>query len=257
MFGDAPVVFLNGACGDVNPAWIEQHHDEAYRVGSIVGAEAARRLQELRPLGARHKVWNIRWDELTDKDIPSGELIREPRLRAVSRAIDVPLRELEQPDAYERRIAELQQQLGPGSAQGLAHEGEVPSVVPGDDARRRVMAQMTRYRTERTVAERLGPGAGKHTLHPEIQAIAFGDRCAVLGLPGEFFAETGAAIQRAAAIPHLFLACYANHYAGYFVPAHAFDEGGYEPGVTVLDETAEQTARQAAIEVVREATARP
>jgi len=65
--GDAPSLFFNGACGDVNPAWIEQDYHEARRVGSIVGAEAARRMLELRPLGTRHKVWNIRWDELTDK----------------------------------------------------------------------------------------------------------------------------------------------------------------------------------------------
>src|SRR5439155_11576298 len=38
IVGDAPVVFVNGACGDVNPAWIEQRYDEAERVGSIVGA---------------------------------------------------------------------------------------------------------------------------------------------------------------------------------------------------------------------------
>ena len=115
------------------------------------------------------------------------------------------------------------------------------------------MAQVTRFRTERAVAERLGPSAAGHFLHAEVQAIGFGGRCAVLGLPGEFFVPTGAAIQSGAGIPHLLVACYANHYAGYFVPAHAFDEGGYEPGVTVLDETAEATARKAALEVLRAA----
>src|SRR5205085_2179573 len=64
IVGEAPIVFLNGACGDVNSAWIEQRYDEAERVGSIVGAEAGRRIAELRPLGAPQKVWNIRWDEL-------------------------------------------------------------------------------------------------------------------------------------------------------------------------------------------------
>ncbi len=107
VIGEAPVLFLNGACGDVNPAWIEQRYDEAERVGSIVGAEAARRLQELRPLGMRQKVWNIRWDELTDKPVTSGELIVEPRLRVSSRNVDVPLRALEPPDVYDARLAEL------------------------------------------------------------------------------------------------------------------------------------------------------
>lgn len=254
IIGDAPVVFLNGACGDVNPAWIEQRHEDAYRVGSIVGAEAARRLQELRPLGVQHKVWNIRWDELSDREVTSGELLAEPLIRVVSRNVDVPLRDLEPPDVYERRVEELQRRLGPGARAGLAHEGEIAAAPRQDHERREVMAQITRFRTERGVAERLGPGAGAHMLHPEVQAIAFGPRCAVLGLPGEFFVETGVAIQQAAGVPHLLLACYANHYAGYFVPAHAFDEGGYEPGVTLLDETAEETARTVAIDVVREAT---
>jgi hypothetical protein len=259
IIGDAPVLFLNGACGDVNPAWIEQRHDEAARVGSIVGAEAARRLQELRPLGQQQKVWNIRWDELTDKPVTSGDLIAAPVIRVVQRNVDVPLRDFDPPDVYDRRIAELQQQLGQHGGEGLAHEGERPADAwpAGDNlgARRGVMAQLTRLRTERGVAERLGPGTAGHHLHPEVQAIAFGDRCAVLGLPGEFFAETGVALQEAIGLPHLLVACYANHYAGYFVPAHAFDAGGYEPGVTMLDNTAEALARATAVDVVRDAVA--
>ena len=118
------MLFLNGACGDVNPAWIAQRHDEAYRVGSIVGAEAARRIQELRPLGVQHKVWNIRWDELTDQAVRSGELLDTPRLRFESRTLDLPLRSLEPPDVYDRRVQALQQSLGTADGAGLAHEGE-------------------------------------------------------------------------------------------------------------------------------------
>ena len=257
IVGDAPVVFLNGACGDVNPAWIEQRYDEAERVGSIVGAEAARRLQELRPLGAGQKAWNIRWDELTDMPVTSGDLIAQPRTRVASRSVPVPLRALEPPDAYDRRIAELQAALG-DTAAGLAHEGESPARAAGGrsgEARRRLMEQLTRYRTERGVAERLGPGAAGKLLHPEVQAISLGGGVVVLGLPGECFVETGEAIQAAAGVPHLFVACYANHYVGYFVPRAAFDAGGYEPGVTMLDETAEETLRAAAIELVRDVSA--
>jgi len=254
IIGEAPVLFLNGACGDVNPAWIEQRYDEAERVGSIVGAEAARRLQELRPLGAQHKVWNIRWDELTDKPVTSGGLVERPRIRVHSRAVPLPLRALDPPDIYDARIAALHAQLG-DAGDGLAHEGEVPPTEhdPGNrDERRRVMEQLTRLRTERGVAERLGPGAAGKLLHPEIQAIAFGGGAVVLGLPGECFVETAAAIQAAAGLRHLHVACYANHYVGYLVPRHAFAEGGYEPGVTMLDETAEGTLRVAAIDLLRE-----
>ena len=238
IVGDAPAVFLNGACGDVNPAWIEQRYDEAERVGTIVGAEAARRIQELRPLGVQQKVWNIRWDELTDQPVRSGELIVEPRVRVARRNVDVPLRVLEPPDAYERRVAQLTEQL---------------ASMPSSDieGRRRLVQSLTRYRTERTVAERLGPTEG-HSIHPEVQAIGLGEGCAILGLPGEFFVETAQAIQASAKLRNLIVACYANHYVGYLVPRHAFEEGGYEPGVTLLDETAEETMRTAAVELLRE-----
>ncbi|HZP56718.1 MAG TPA: neutral/alkaline non-lysosomal ceramidase N-terminal domain-containing protein [Dehalococcoidia bacterium] len=255
VIGDVPVVFLNGACGDVNPSWIEQRYDEARRVGTIVGSEAARRLQELRPLGAQHKTWNIRWDELTDKDVMSGELV-EPRVRVASRNVDVPLRALEPPEAYDRKLAELNTRLGLAADAGMAHEGERARVTSGSvEERRRVMEALTRYRTERGVAARLGPSAGGRVLHPEVQAIALGAGCAVVGLPGEAFVETAQAIREAAGLRNLLIACYANHYVGYMVPAHEFARGGYEPGVALLGETAEAALRQAAIELLRETTA--
>jgi len=239
LLGSAPVLFLNGACGDVNPAWIEQRHDEAARVGTIVGAEAARRLQELRPLGLQHKVWNIRWDELADKAVASGELVAAPSLRVAARNVPVPLRQLEPPRVYDERLEEL--------ASRLHH-------LPPDDVegRRGIVGQVTRFRTERGVAERLGPSGSRHMLHPELQAMRLGDGLVVLGLPGEFFVETAARIQDQARIRNLIVACYANHYVGYVVPAPAFAAGGYEAGVSMLDETAEETLRVAALALLRE-----
>jgi hypothetical protein len=88
-----------------------------------------------------------------------------------------------------------------------------------------------------------------------VQAIAFSPECAVLGLPGEFFAQTAHAIRRDAHISHLSIACYTNHHVFYVVPKDAWAEGGYEPGVAVLDETAEELFRAAALGVLREVTA--
>jgi hypothetical protein len=238
ILGPAPSLFLNGACGDVNPAWIEQDYSEAERVGSIVGAEAARRLQELRPLGVRQKVWNIRWEELLDVPVTSGSLV-EPRVRVASRHVPVPLRRLDTPAAYDARLASLQQE-----------RARLDSLDVRE--RRRITEQLTRLSGERAVAARLRPSGG--TLSPEIQAIALGRDCVILGLPGEFFVETARAIQDQAGVRHLLIACYANHHVFYVVPKHEFDRGGYEPGVSMLDETAEDTMRRAAIEIVREVT---
>jgi hypothetical protein len=240
VVGDAPVLFLNGACGDVNPVWVEQKHDEAARVGSIVGAEAARRLQELRPLGHGLKTWNIRWDEVLDRPVTTGGFVT-PRLRVASRTLDVRMRVLETPETYDAQLAELAKQRD--------------TVPPGDvEARRRIVEQLTMLQGTRGVAAALRPGE-QHFLHPEVQAISFGEGCALLGLPGEFFAETGIAIREAAGIEHLLLACYTNHHVMYVVPKHAWTEGGYEPGVSILDDTAEETFRAAAIDLLREVTA--
>jgi hypothetical protein len=129
---------------------------------------------------------------------------------------------------------------------------ERDAVSPGDtEARRRVIEQLTTLQGTRGVAGALRPGE-RHTLHPEIQAISFGNGCAVLGLPGEFFAETGMAIRSAAGLSHTMIACYANHHVMYVVPKAAWAQGGYEPGVSILDESAEAVFREAAIDLLRE-----
>ncbi len=237
VVGDAPVLFLNGACANVNPAWLEQRFDEAERVGSIVGAEAARRLQELRPLGARYRAWNIRWNELIDKPVTSGELIAEPKIMVVSDLVEAPLRVIEPPQTYEAQL------------RGLLREHE--AAPPGDvDGRRALMERITMLQGTAGVAAQLRPGE-RHTLRPEIQAVGFGGGVAVLGLPGEFFVETSQAIRAAAGLRHLLVSCYTNHHVMYVVPKDAWAQGGYEPGVSVLDETAEERFRAGAIELLR------
>jgi hypothetical protein len=239
VLGEAPALFLNGACANVNPVWTEQEFAEVERVGSIVGAEAARRLQELRPLGQRQRTWNIRWDEVIDAPVNDGELIDEPRIRVMSRVVDVPLRALDPPDVYGRRLDDLARR------HGEAHDVET---------RRKLMEEITFLRGARGVAEQLGARSGSGMLHPEVQAISFSDRCALLALPGEFFAETAEQIRAAAGVPHLLISCYANHHVFYVVPKDAWEQGGYEPGVAVLDETAEETFRLAAIDLLRAVT---
>jgi hypothetical protein len=235
LLGGAPALFLQGACGDVNPAWIEQRFEEAERVGTIVGAEAARRLQEMRPLGAQHKVWSIRWDELTDKPISTGDLL-QPRVRVASREVDVRIRALEAPERYDEELTALRAKL----------DGVGPEDVGG---RRALMERITFLQGTSAMARVLRP----NTLKAEVQAISFAPGQAIVALPGEFFAATGREIRGAAGIPHPMIACYSNHHLMYVVPRHAWDQGGYEPGVSILDEDAEENIRAAAIDAMREA----
>jgi hypothetical protein len=239
VLGDAPALFLQGACGDVNPSWIEQGFEEVERVGSIVGAEAAQRLLELRPLGQSHKTWNIRWSEQIDRATP-GMLIAEPRISAASRMVDVPMRVLDPPNVYADELATLTKQRD--------------ALAANDIPARRVLNERITF-LEGTVglAGALRRGE-RHAMHAEVQAIGFAPDCAILGLPGEFFAQTAHAIRQNAGIAHLSVACYTNHHVFYVVPKDAWPDGGYEPGVAVLDETAEETFRTAALELLKQVT---
>jgi hypothetical protein len=236
LFPEAGALFLNGACGNVNPAWIEQEHAEAERVGKIVGATAAQLVAELRPLGRGQKAHNIRWDEHIELTVTAGRLIEEPRLRVASRRVELPLRSFQEDAEYAATLSEL--------------EARLRSAVGDVDERRRLQAQVQRFETERQVARAMR--GRQEALHPEVMAIGFGDDLALLGLPGEFFVETAEQIQQKAGIEDLMVACYANHYIGYVVPPEAYDQGGYEAGITLLAPEAEAIVVREAVRMLRE-----
>lgn len=238
----APAVYLNGACGNINPVWMEQTFEEAERVGVIVGAEAGRVAQELRPLGRGQVAWNIRWDELTSKPVTRGRLVEDPRIRVASTQVELPVRAFLDPDEYDRRLADLNARLAALPADAVAERHEV-------------LQHITRYRTERQVAARgRRTGAGPHIVRPEIQAVGLARDTAIVGLPGEFFVETADAIRHDVGIPNLLVSCYTNHYVGYICPREVFDQGGYESGVTLFGPDAEPLVRKTARALVKEVT---
>jgi hypothetical protein len=233
----APCVYLNGACGNVNPVWVKQDFDSVERVGQVIGGQALRMIGEMRTLAPGQRAHNIRWDEFPEKAVP-GRVV-EPRLRAVHAEIEIPLRPFGTDDEYAAQSAKLE-----AIAFGLPE---------GSAERREVMARLTRVQSERWAAV-WARQRGETSQRAEVQALSLGEGLALLALPGEFFVETGEAIRRAVSNPHsvaqgpspeqdgvsdLFLACYANDYIGYVVPPVAYDQGGYEPGVTFCPPEAE------------------
>jgi hypothetical protein len=235
--GLQPLTF-NGACGDVNPMWIVQDHEEAERTGKIVGSAAARLIAEMRPLGPGMRAHNIRWDEHLEKAVPSGELIADVRLRATHRQLELPVREYLAREEYESTVREL--------------EGRAEATADKVEEHRRVMEQLTRLRTERELA---GALSGRtRPVRAEVMAVGLGRELALLGLPGEFFVETVEDIRRQAGISRLPVACYANQYVGYVVPPHSYAEGGYEAGITYLAPEAEDMVKGAALEALGEVT---
>lgn len=233
----APAVYLNGACGNVNPVWIRQDFDNVERVGRIIGGQALRTIGELRTIGVGQRAHNIRWDEFPEKPVP-GRLI-DPRIRAALRELDIPLRPFREDTDYALEIESLRSNL--------------PALTEGSDERRDLVARLTRTETERWAAlwsRRAGLGSTQRT---EVQAISLGDGLAIAALPGEFFVETSEAI-RAANPGDTFIACYANDYVGYVIPEDAYAPGGYESGVTFCAEGAEALVRDTAIALLAEVT---
>ncbi|MBI2914082.1 MAG: neutral/alkaline non-lysosomal ceramidase N-terminal domain-containing protein [Chloroflexi bacterium] len=233
----APCVYLNGACGNVNPVWVHQDFDSVERVGQIIGGQALRLIGELRTLGPGQRAHNIRWDEFPEKPVPGRAV--EPRFGAVRREIDLPLRSFFPDEQYTARIEELEALLAP--------------LAQGSDERREVMAQLTRTQNERWAAvwARRTDAAVQRT---EVQALALGEGLALLALPGEFFVETAEAIHAACGLHTLLVACYANDYIGYVIPPDAYEQGGYEAGVTFCPPEAEAIIVDASLAALRAAT---
>jgi hypothetical protein len=214
-----------------------QDHFEAERVGKVVGAAAARLVGELQPLGQRHVVHNIRWNEHLEQRVTAGELIENVRLRAGSRSVELPVKSFLEDAEYKATLRELEAR------------------VQTDDIeqRRRAQEQLSRLRMERQVASTMA-ARGTTSLHPEVMALGLSPDVALLALPGEFFAETAADIRAHAGLRHLPIACYANHYVGYVLPAHSIVEGGYEAGITMVGPEGEGIVRRASLELLAEVT---
>lgn len=124
-------------------------------------------------------------------------------LRAGRRLVDLPLRR-STPErvAWARRAAQGRMTMVPGA--GL-------EVVEAQ----RVLA--------------LAEGWTGTTRQTEVQALAVGDDLAVVGLPGEIFAELGLDLRARSPFPHTLVLGLANDAIGYVPSRRAYDEGGYEP----------------------------
>ena len=234
----APALYLQGACGNVNPVWVKQDFESVDRAGHILGGAALRLVAELRALGPGQRAHNIRWDEFTEE--PALGRIVEPRFSAASRKIELPLREFLLDDEYASRIDELR-----ATAESLAE---------GSSERRAVMAQLTRYQNERWAAAWARRQPEKTAQQTELQAMSLGDGLALLALPGEFFVESHPAIREQAGLEDVLIACYANDYVGYVIPRAAYDEGGYEAGITFCAPGAEGLIVAASLGLLREVT---
>lgn len=234
VIGATTALFFNGCCGNVNPAWIRQEFDDVHRIGSLLGARAASLSQELRPLGLGLKGRNIRWEEITEKPAGPGLLATDGPIRAATRHVAMPHRTGPSDAQMVELIAMLEQQMREATS---------------TEARRNAAAGVTRARMERIALARIA-GRGE-TRDEEVQAFSVGN-LHILGLPGEVFVETQEEIRSRSGLENLVVIAYANGYPGYFCRPEAYDQGGYEAGVTPFAPEAEPLLVAGALEVLRE-----
>ena len=239
-------VYLQGACGDVNPVWMRHDFEEVQRVGGILGAAAVRTVHELRPVGEGQWAVNLSWtEEISEEPVP-GTMLTDVRLAAVSAGVDLPRRVVDAPEDIEREIVELEAELGRA----------------GDDIgrRRALRPRLNQLRMELFPHAGRGRGLpGGRTERAEVQAFRLGAECVLVSLPGEFFAGTGLRIRRELArdgVAHVLIAGYANQYLGYVPPAVEFPAAGYEVGCARFEPDAARMVEDAAIAAARQALAR-
>jgi hypothetical protein len=71
---------------------------------------------------------------------------------------------------------------------------------------------------------------GTEPIPAEVQVIRLG-ALALVGLPGEPFAELGLTIKARSAAAQTLICGYANDWIGYLTPPIAWEQGGYEVGL--------------------------
>lgn len=230
--GGSTGVFFNGACANINPAWIHQDYTDVRRLGTIVGGKAAALSQELRPVGLNHQAHNIRWDELTARPVDAGCAVSGP-VRAASISFEAPYRQGPSADEFAAHLVSIE-------AEFEARAASLP------EAERRTLAAKRSAARGEVLALARTRGKGP-TRTEEVQAFALGDNLHLVALPGEVFFETGEDIRHRSALEHLLVVAYANDYPGYFCRPEAYAEGGYEAGVTPFAPEADGLLVEAAL----------
>ena len=185
----APVLFLQGAAGNHNPAAMGNDYANARQTGQALAEEAGRVWTGVAPQAAAGLALATTTLELPGIRFGS----REKALRLGER--------------FRREEAELRQRPGtqPGHLRWL------------EKLRGRAEAAVCAWDEGRTAP---GPTC-------RVQAMRFG-AAALAATAGEVFAEIGAEVRRRSPLPGALFAAYTNGDIGYIPVPQAYEEGGYE-----------------------------
>lgn len=215
-------MYLQGCAGNINPVWMRHDQADARRVGTILGAAAARSVSEARPAGHGQWAVNLSWYEDTAKEVSGSREVPAGPIRAESRTVTLPRR-------ARSSLPDLEGKLREASA-------EVDAAGADVDLRRALSARKAAAEAEFFFASYPGfygdddEPAGGRVDDVEVQVLWLGGQTAIVGLPGEPFIEIAHEIRRRCGISNLIVAGYCNEAAGYIPTEAEFGRHGYEVG---------------------------
>ena len=231
-------LFLQGATGNLHPIVAYSDDPRDYRRnGLMLGLEAAKVRLDINSRSRNETLLRI---------VPSGadyavyeeSATAEPdsTLKVVNRILELPLKDYPPVDEaqaeFDRRKAEL-----------------VRVRAGGGDEKQIAEAAWPARRAELALHHARIFGGGKAEL--QIQAFRLGD-AALICVPLEVFAESGAAVKQRSPAPFTLFSGYSNGYYGYIPIRSAFPEGGYEVRTSPYQPDAAEKLEAACLEVLEE-----
>lgn len=223
-------IYLQGCAGNINPVWMRHDQAEARRIGTILGAAAARSVSEVRPIGHGQWAVNLSWIEDTEKTATAGREVPAGPIKAESRTVALPIR-------APAPMADLERQLSAAAAdlQAAGADQETRRTLSPLKAALEAELFFTRNPSFYSAQDSQDPSVQGTTREAEIQVFWLGSETAVLGLPGEPFIEIAQEIRQRAGIDNLIVAGYCNEAAGYIPTAAEYRRNGYEVGCAQHD----------------------
>ena len=217
----ATCLFLQGAAGNIGPVRGTSRGGlgEYRRLGSILGHAASRLWWELetRP---RRDVYAGTLESGAPLALYDVAFEAEPnrRLRVGVRDMRLPLKEMPAPEPLEAQMREHAARLAElRAAGGSPDEIRSETMLSKRTTMRAGLARQLHGQTHRTF---------------QAQAFAIGPDIAIMGMPGEPFAEIGLAVKRDSPFEHTLFSGYSNAGWAYIPMPDAYPLGGYEVEIT-------------------------
>jgi len=234
----ATCLFLQGAAGNVH-AVVDYVGDPAvyHRLGAILGHEAARLALKTQTQPTVERLVRV-LESGAPLAIYADEPGAEPdgTLRALTRQVQLPLTAI---DSLEDALREAE-----------STAADLERVRAGGDREQIAVATGIARRADMR-AGKARQYAGQTQVVAELHGIRIG-ALALVGFPGEPFAEIGAEVKQRSPFEHTFFGGYTNDYLGYLPIDSARPDGGYEVETTPFAPGSADKVIQASLELLHD-----